>query len=89
MSLYLPDGAGQTYGPHGDAARDALVETDERVGRILDLYEEAGVFDDTVFVLTADHGMELQDSMRTSGWSSALSAPGVLSFTYGRMVYLR
>jgi predicted AlkP superfamily pyrophosphatase or phosphodiesterase len=83
ISLYLTDGAGQNVGPHGDAARDAIVETDERVGRVLDLYEEAGVLDDTVVVLTADHGMSLMDSSRTAGWSDVFAGMSLV----GQMVY--
>jgi hypothetical protein len=86
LSLYLPDAAGQGEGPHGDGLRENLVQTDERVGRILDLYEEAGAFEDTLWVLTADHGMELQDTARTSGWSGALSGTGVSTSSHGRMV---
>jgi len=83
LSLYLPDGAGQNEGPHGDAARTAIVETDERVGRLLDLYEDAGVLDQTAIVLTADHGMSLMDSSRTASWSDIF---GEMTL-YGQMVY--
>jgi hypothetical protein len=88
VSLYLSDGAGEGEGPHGDDLRDALVETDERVGQLLDLYAREGGFEDTVFVLTADHGMALQDSARTSAWSSALSSSGVPLTSFGHLIYL-
>jgi hypothetical protein len=84
VSLYMSDAAGQDYGPHGDEARSALQDTDVRVGRILDLYEEAGVFEDTVFVLTADHGMSLMDSSRSAAWADAVDG----TIRYDRMVYL-
>jgi len=83
ISLYLTDGAGQNVGPHGDGARDAIVETDERVGRLLDLYEEAGVLDDTLVVLTADHGMSLMDNSRTAAWSDLFDGASMV----GQMVY--
>ena len=83
LSLYLTDGAGQNEGPHGDLARAAIVETDERVGRVLDLYEDAGVLDQTIVVLTADHGMALMDSSRTASWSDVFVGMTV----YGQMVY--
>jgi phosphonoacetate hydrolase len=84
VSLYVSDAAGQDYGPHGDDTRTALEETDVRVGQILDQYQAAGVFEDTVFVLTADHGMELMDSSRTASWAGAVD--GVMR--YDRMLYL-
>ncbi len=84
VSLYLSDAAGQDYGPHGDDARAALEETDVRVGKIIDQYQDAGVFDDTVFVLTADHGMELMDSSRTASWAGAIDEVT----RYDRMLYL-
>jgi predicted AlkP superfamily pyrophosphatase or phosphodiesterase len=86
-SFYLTDGVGEGTGPHGDALRAALVETDARVGQVLDVYEREAGFEDTVFVLTADHGMAMQDSARTSEWSAALSASGVSVTTYGHMIY--
>ncbi|MDX1650734.1 MAG: alkaline phosphatase family protein, partial [Myxococcota bacterium] len=38
--LALTDGAGHDYGPHGAGLRDALDESDRRIGRVLDLLEE-------------------------------------------------
>jgi phosphonoacetate hydrolase len=83
ISLYLTDGAGQNVGPHGDGAREFIVETDERVGRVLDLYEAAGVLDDTVVVLTADHGMSLMDSSRPASWTDVFDGAKLV----GQMVY--
>lgn len=59
--LVLTDGAGHDYGPHGDGLGAALAEGDRRVGRVLDLLEGIGLADETLFVLTADHGMAPQD----------------------------
>ena len=89
LSMYLPDGVGQGEGPHGDVLREAMVETDTRIGQILDLYQEAGAFEDTLWVLTADHGMALQDNARTSEWSSRVSATGISTSNNGRMLVIR
>ena len=59
--LALTDGAGHEYGPHGDGLAAALAESDRRVGRVLDLLAERGLLDETLLVLTADHGMAPQD----------------------------
>ena len=39
LSFYLTDAAGQYYGPHSDEMRDKLIETDRRLGEVLDMYE--------------------------------------------------
>jgi hypothetical protein len=59
--LVLTDGAGHDYGPHADGLRDALDESDRRIGRVLEVLERTGLFDETLFVVTADHGMAPQD----------------------------
>ncbi len=59
--LALTDGAGHAYGPHAEGLRDALDESDRRVGRVLDLLAERGLLEETLFILTADHGMAPQD----------------------------
>jgi hypothetical protein len=59
--LALTDGVGHDYGPHSPGLAAALDETDRRIGRVLDLLEERGLLDGTLFVVTADHGMSPQD----------------------------
>lgn len=59
--LALTDGAGHEYGPHGDGLADALAESDRRIGRVLAVLDQQGLFDETLFVVTADHGMAPQD----------------------------
>ncbi|MGB8861630.1 MAG: alkaline phosphatase family protein [Ilumatobacteraceae bacterium] len=59
--LAVTDGAGHEYGPHSEGLRDALDETDRRIGRVLSLLDERGLFDETLFVVSADHGMAPQD----------------------------
>lgn len=87
--LALTDGAGHSYGPHGEGLKAALDETDRRIGRVLDLLESRGIADDTLFILTADHGMAPQDR------SSSVSAPrhiekiGLRGFVAEPMVWLR
>jgi hypothetical protein len=59
--LAVTDGAGHEYGPHDPGLADALTETDLRIGRVLDVLDRQGLFDETLFVVTADHGMAPQD----------------------------
>ncbi len=77
LSFYSSDGAGESFGPHGDGLRETLCWLDRRLDDILDLYREAGAYDDTVFVLTSDHGMGMQDAGRSAPWHPALDAAGI------------
>lgn len=52
-----PDSAAHDYGPHHEGARQALDETDMRIGHILADLDELGLFESTLFVITTDHGM--------------------------------
>ena len=88
LSMYLTDGVGEGNGPHGDVLREAMVQTDLRIGRILDMYEDAGAFEDTLWVLTADHGMAMQDAARTSDWSRRAASTGVAYTAKARMLVL-
>lgn len=65
INLTTTDSAGHGWGPHGDIMKKVLSQTDFRVGRILKLYKDRGVFNKTLVVLTADHGMEIQDKNRS------------------------
>jgi hypothetical protein len=56
-----PDSAAHDYGPHHEGARQALDETDLRIGHILDELDSLGLFDSTLFVVTTDHGMATTD----------------------------
>ena len=79
INFALTDGAGEADGPHGNLLREKLIETDNRIGVVLDLYEQAGIFEETVFVITADHGMALQDPSRTAAVNSILNQHGAVA----------
>ena len=71
----VTDGAGHEYGPHDSGLHDALAETDQRIGRVLAVLDERGVFDETLFVVSADHGMAPQDvSLRANPAAHELDA---------------
>ena len=50
------DHAGHGYGSDSAEYETALKEADERIGRIYDTIEEAGLMEDGLFIVTADHG---------------------------------
>jgi predicted AlkP superfamily pyrophosphatase or phosphodiesterase len=64
-------------GPHSDIAAASVRDSDGRLGEILGAIETAGVFDDTAFVLLADHGMEETDPAVTGDWGVALRDEGL------------
>lgn len=89
VAFYVTDDGGEESGPHGDGLRTVLGESDARLGTLLDLYDAAGVLDSTLVVITADHGMELQDPARTASPSAAIAASGVAAtVTPGGLIYL-
>ena len=73
----LTDSGHHAGGPGSDIARASLRDADARLGVWLDLVEERGLLDDTVVLLTADHGMEGADPTCTGDWDDALEAAGV------------
>jgi predicted AlkP superfamily pyrophosphatase or phosphodiesterase len=68
----LTDSGHHAGGPTSDIARASMRDADRRLGVWLDLVEERGLVDDTVIVLTADHGSEAADPACTGDWGDAL-----------------
>ena len=90
LSFLATDAAGESDGPHSNLLRDVLVEMDARVGRIMDSYAERNALEDTVFILTSDHGMELQDPQRRTSAGRILRVAGVQTdFVSAGLVYLK
>ncbi len=87
--LALTDGAGHDYGPHHAGLRAALDESDRRIGRVLDLLHALGLFEETLFVVSADHGMAPQDvALRASPAQHVLRA-GLEAVVAEPMIWLR
>ena len=77
VNFTLTDAAFHAGGPYGEMAWASVVDTDARMGQVLDAVERAGVWDDTAFFLVADHGMEESNPEVTGNWADALDASGV------------
>jgi hypothetical protein len=86
--LTLTDGVGHDYGPHSDGQRAALDETDVRIGRVLDALDAAGLYDDTLFVITTDHGMAPVDASLKATQVKAVRDAGMKAVTPDPLVYL-
>jgi hypothetical protein len=77
VTTSLTDAASHEGGPHSALARDALRDTDGRVGEVIAAVEAAGIAGETAFVLVADHGMEETSDRVTADWGEPLRAAGV------------
>ncbi len=73
----LTDSAFHLGGPHSEIADASVRDTDARIGEVLAAVERAGVYDDTAFVLVADHGMQQTDPSVRGDWDVALRDAGV------------
>ncbi len=73
----LTDSGHHAGGPGSRISRASLQDADRRLGVWLDLVEERGLLDDTVVLLTADHGMQAAHPACTGDWDKALTAAGV------------
>jgi phosphonoacetate hydrolase len=73
----LTDSAMHEGGPHSEIAAASIRDSDARLGEILGAAERAGIFDDTAFVLVADHGMEENDPNVQGDWDVPLKASGL------------
>jgi len=86
--LTLTDGVGHDYGPHSDGERAALDETDVRIGRVLAALEAQGLIDDTLFVVTTDHGMAPVDADLKANQVRAVVDAGMKAVVPDPLVYL-
>jgi phosphonoacetate hydrolase len=84
----ITDAVGHDYGPHADAIRDALVETDRRIGEILSLLDRRGLFESTLFVVTTDHGMAPIDTELSADPVRAVVEAGLKAMVPSPLVYL-
>jgi hypothetical protein len=87
-SFGLTDAAGHDYGPHSDGQRAALDETDVRVGHVLSTLDANGLFDDTLFIITADHGMAPADASLKASQARAVHDAGMRAIIADPLVYL-
>jgi hypothetical protein len=52
-----PDEMAHEYGDQSDQYRSAIERADNQIGRVMDMLRELGVYDQTLMVITPDHGM--------------------------------
>ena len=84
----LTDAVGHDYGPHHKAMLDALVETDKRIGKILSVLDRRGLFESTLFVISADHGMAQTDVELAADPAQAVLDAGIKAVVTSPLIYL-
>jgi len=67
MHFTEPDQAGHGYGVETPEYRQAMINCDIGTGMIIDVLENAGILDKTLFIIGADHGM-YDRSHDGAGW---------------------
>ena len=77
VNFTLTDAAFHEGGPYSEIAAAAVRDTDARIGHLFAAVERSGAWDDTAFLLVADHGMELANPDVTGDWDVALDEAGV------------
>jgi Uncharacterized proteins of the AP superfamily len=77
VNFTLTDAAMHECGPHSEMAAASVRDSDARIGEVMAAVERAGVFDDTAFVLVADHGMEENDPTCRGDWDVSLREAGL------------
>jgi predicted AlkP superfamily pyrophosphatase or phosphodiesterase len=77
VNFTLTDAAFHEGGPYSEMAASSVRDCDARLGRILEIVEQAGVWDDCAFFLVSDHGMEQTDPAVQGDWDVALAEANV------------
>jgi predicted AlkP superfamily pyrophosphatase or phosphodiesterase len=77
VNFTLTDSAMHEGGPHSEMAAASIRDSDARLGEVLAAIEAAGAFDDTAFVLVADHGMEENNPKVRGDWDVNLREAGL------------
>ena len=72
INLAMTDDIAHRRGAHSDGLRRAIAHTDARMDLAMKAMKAAGAFEETVFVLTSDHGQVLQDHARIQEVAPAL-----------------
>lgn len=73
VNFTLTDSAFHEGGPYSEMAASAVHDSDARLGRIFEVVEQSGLWDDCAFFLVADHGMEESDPAVRGDWDAALA----------------
>jgi hypothetical protein len=87
--LSLTDPVGHDYGPHSEGLRQALDESDTRMGHLLEILRKTDLLRETLFVVTSDHGMACQDISLAANPAWHPQRTGMKTVTAEPMIWLR
>lgn len=87
----VTDHAGHNHGPQSDQVKNAVLEIDAAIGRLVRGLKEQGIYEETVIVFSSDHGMspfevkpvsiEPAEALRKAGFNVATSNVQIKSDT--------
>ncbi|NEE01923.1 alkaline phosphatase family protein [Phytoactinopolyspora halotolerans] len=79
------DGTGHNEGPDSPAIGSILAEHDHQLGRLIQATKDVGIYPDTTFILTSDHGMtawnrtlipDVLAAVDSAGYQAEIVTPG-------------
>jgi endonuclease/exonuclease/phosphatase family metal-dependent hydrolase len=70
------DGLGHEQGPNSPAMPALLAEHDRQLGRLIQATKDVGIYEDTAFLLTSDHGMTEWNRTLIPQVTAAIEAAG-------------
>ncbi len=80
MNFPATDGTGHDRGPHGDLMGKVLEHIDNNLRVMFNWFAKWGMLENTVVILTSDHGMQLADPTRSSDPIANLRAAKIVDF---------
>ncbi|MCE7747446.1 MAG: sulfatase-like hydrolase/transferase [Candidatus Heimdallarchaeota archaeon] len=81
MHFTEPDQAGHGYGEYTSEYKQALISCDTGTGMIIDVLENAGILDKTLFIIGADYGM-YDRSHDGAGWPQTVDEISTNTFIF-------
>ncbi len=88
VNFGLTDDVAHYRGPHSDAQRRAMIQTDVRTSIMMEAARDAGIFDETLFVLLSDHGQVLVDRSRLPEPAAILDDLGLKYFANDQFTFV-
>ncbi|NNN21088.1 MAG: nucleotide pyrophosphatase, partial [Acidimicrobiales bacterium] len=76
INFALTDAAFHSGGPDSEIGYGALIDTDKRLGRVLEALHDSGKFEKSAVLVVADHGMEETNPEVQGDWEKDLKDRG-------------
>lgn len=76
-SMTVTDAAFHHGGPYSEIARASIIDSDKRISEVLNLLSEKQLLEKTMFLVVADHGMQISDKSVKGNWGQSLKNAGI------------